>query len=62
VGNVKLSDLSVGIDIFNLFNFNNTVSYLWVQTVANQEGNSYRFAVPNYLTSRRINVRLQMSF
>lgn len=62
VGNLKIANLSVGVDIFNLFNFNNTVSYLWVQTVANQEGNSYRFAVPNYLTSRRINVRFQMNF
>ncbi|MEW5846954.1 MAG: TonB-dependent receptor [Bacteroidota bacterium] len=62
VGNVKIANLSVGVDIFNLFNFNNTVSYLWVQTVSNQEGTSYRFAVPNYLTSRRINVRLQMNF
>jgi len=62
VGNLKIANLSVGVDIFNLFNFNNTVSYLWVQTVANQEGNSYRFAVPNYLTSRRVNVRFQMNF
>lgn len=62
VGNFKIANLSVGVDIFNLFNFNNTVSYLWVQTVANQEGNSYRFAVPNYLTSRRVNVRFQMNF
>ncbi|WP_173074720.1 TonB-dependent receptor [Tenuifilum thalassicum] len=58
----KVSNLSVGIDVFNLFNFNNTVSYLWVQTVFNQEGNSYKFAVPNYLTSRRINVRIQATF
>ncbi|MBC7125087.1 MAG: carboxypeptidase-like regulatory domain-containing protein [Bacteroidales bacterium] len=62
VRNLKVANLSVGVDIFNLFNFNNTVSYLWVQTVANQEGNSYRFAVPNYLTSRRVNVRFQMNF
>lgn len=62
VGNFKIANLSVGVDIFNLFNFYNTVSYLWVQTVANQEGNSYRFAVPNYLTSRRINIRFQMNF
>jgi hypothetical protein len=62
VGNLKVANLLVGVDIFNLFNFNNTVSYLWVQTLANQEGNSYRFAVPNYLTSRRVNVRFQMSF
>jgi len=62
VGILKVANLSVGVDIFNLFNFNNTVSYLWVQTLANQEGNSYRFAVPNYLTSRRVNVRVQMNF
>lgn len=52
----------LGAEVFNLFNFNNTVSYLWIQTVGNQQGESDTFAVPNYLTSRRINIRLQLKF
>jgi len=52
----------LGAEVFNLFNFNNTVSYLWIQTVGNQQGESDTFAVPNYLTSRRLNIRLQLKF
>lgn len=47
----------LGIDIFNLLQRNNTLSYLWVTDVSNQQ-----FAVPNFLTSRQLNVRLQMKF
>lgn len=57
-----INEMAISLDIFNLFNFDNTVSYLWVQTVSNQSGTSYRFAVPNYLTSRRVNLRFQVSF
>ncbi len=57
-----INSLSLSLEIFNLFNFNNTVSYLWVQTVGNQDGESYHFAVPNYLTTRRVNVRIQLTF
>jgi hypothetical protein len=49
-------------EIFNLLNINNTVSYLWVQTVDNQQQQSGLFAVPNYLTSRRLNVKLTIKF
>lgn len=49
-------------EVFNLLDFNNTVSYLWVKTVGNQQGISGEYAVPNYLTSRRINIRLTASF
>ncbi|MCB8964053.1 MAG: carboxypeptidase-like regulatory domain-containing protein [Bacteroidales bacterium] len=52
----------VSAEVFNLFNFNNTVSYMWVQTVGNQDGYADSYAVPNYLTSRRINVKLMVKF
>ncbi len=44
-------------EIFNLLNINNTVSYLWITDV-----NNYQFAIPNYLTSRQLNVRLITKF
>ncbi|MCX7954270.1 MAG: TonB-dependent receptor [Bacteroidales bacterium] len=48
--------LWIGIEIFNLLDINNTVSYQWVGDIY---GNYY--AVPNYLTSRRINLKIIMS-
>ncbi|HET8829877.1 MAG TPA: TonB-dependent receptor [Pelobium sp.] len=44
-------------EVFNLLNINNTVSYLWVTDV-----NNNKYAIPNYLTSRQLNVRLIMKF
>lgn len=40
-------------EVFNLLNINNTVSYLWLKDV-----NSVNYAIPNYLTSRQLNVKL----
>jgi len=48
----------VGLEVFNLLDINNTISYQWIRTVGNQTGQSGQYAVPNYLTSRRINLKL----
>ena len=45
--------LSLHAEIFNLLNFKNTASYLWLN-----DKNSNQYAVPNYLTFRRLNFRL----
>jgi hypothetical protein len=50
-------DLWIGVEVFNLFDINNTISYTWVRDVSNNE-----YAVPNYLTSRLFNVKLQAKF
>ncbi len=47
----------VGIDVFNLLQRNNTLSYLWVTDVTNRQ-----YAVPNFLTSRQLNLKLQVKF
>jgi hypothetical protein len=47
----------VSFEVFNLFQINNTVSYIWVRDV-----NADVFGVPNYLTSRRINLNVMMKF
>ena len=39
-------------EVFNLLNINNTVSFLWLKDVSNNQ-----FAVPNYLTSRQLNIK-----
>jgi len=53
----KLKSLTVGLEVFNLLQVNNTVSYLWVTDVTNR-----RYAVPNYLSARTLNVRLNARF
>lgn len=57
-GPVKwFKDLWIGVEVFNLFDINNTISYTWVRDVYNTE-----YAVPNYLTSRLFNVKLSGRF
>lgn len=47
----------VGLDVFNLLAINNTISHIWIEDI---EGRVW--AVPNYLTNRRVNLRLQVYF
>ena len=47
----------IGIDVFNLLDINNTISHIWIEDI---EGRTW--AVPNYLTTRRVNLRLQANF
>ncbi len=44
-------------EIFNLLEINNTISYSWIKDVQNN-----MFAIPNYLTSRLINIKLIARF
>ena len=48
-----LKDAWIGFELFNLFDINNTISYFWISDIKNQ-----MHAVPNYLTGRRINLKL----
>jgi hypothetical protein len=52
----------ISAEIFNLLGVRNTISYLWVKTVSNQDNIQGQFAVPNYLTGRRFNLRLSVKF
>lgn len=47
----------ISLEIFNLFQIRNTISYLWVRDV-----NGRQYAVPNYLTPRQINLKLVATF
>ncbi len=55
-------DMWISFEVFNLLDINNTISYMWVKTVNNQAGNASQYAVPNYLTSRRFNLKLTAKF
>ena len=52
-----VDDIQVGIEIFNLFNFRNVVSYLWVADIDNLPRR-----VPNYLTARQLNFKITVLF
>lgn len=61
--NVKwIKSLWFSAEVFNLLNINNTISYMWIQTVGNQDNMSGKYAVPNYLTTRRLNFKLTIKF
>jgi hypothetical protein len=47
----------ISLEIFNLFQISNTVSYIWVKDINNRE-----YAVPNYLTPRQLNLKLTVEF
>ena len=47
----------LGLDVFNIFDMQNTNTYYWVSDVYNQQ-----YAVPNYLTGRQLNVKLMAEF
>ena len=53
----RLKEMWVYLEVFNLLQVQNTVSFTWIQDVT---GN--RYAVPNYLTNRQLNLRLQIRF
>jgi len=53
----NLKDAWLTLEIFNLFDLNNTISYYWVSDFQDQ-----MHAVPNYLTGRRINIKISVSF
>ncbi len=52
-----IKSLWISLDVFNLLQISNTVSYLWVTDI-----NSRQYAVPNYLTPRMINLKLGLEF
>jgi hypothetical protein len=53
----QIKDMWLSLEVFNLLGINNTISYLWV---ANNSGDM--FAVPNYLTKRKLNLKLTVKF
>ncbi|MDP4267624.1 MAG: carboxypeptidase-like regulatory domain-containing protein [Bacteroidota bacterium] len=64
--NIKLSQkkcfkfiksLWASMEVFNLLDRRNTLSYTWIMDVTGRQ-----YAIPNYLTSRQLNVRLIAKF
>ncbi len=49
--------MRISLEVFNVLDINNTVSYLWMKDIS---GNQY--AIPNYLTGRKLNLKLSVKF
>jgi hypothetical protein len=52
-----LKGMFLSLEVFNLLQIDNTVSYTWITDVTNRQ-----YAVPNYLTKRQLNIKLQVKF
>lgn len=52
-----VKDLWISLEVFNLINLNNTVDYTWIQDV---QGRYY--GIPEFLTPRRINLKVIARF
>lgn len=50
--------LSVGFEIYNIFNNQNSITNTWVRDVSSKA----QFAIPNFLTPRVFNIRLSAQF
>ncbi len=50
----NFKELSLGLEIFNLFNNQNAITNTWVRDVYSKN----QYAIPNYMTSRVFNVKL----
>jgi hypothetical protein len=53
----KLRSAMISLEVFNLLDINNTISYTWVRT-----SDARQYGVPNFLTSRRLNLKLAVTF
>lgn len=52
-----LKDVWLTLELFNMFQMRNTISYMWIPTV---DGTSY--AIPNTLTPLQVNLKLDITF
>lgn len=53
----SIKNAGIFLEVFNILDINNVSSYLWITDV-----NNSMMAVPNYLTSRLINLKLMIEF
>lgn len=52
-----ITDAWISLEVLNLLQVNNTISYIWVKDVTNRQ-----YAVPNYLTPRQLNLKIVVNF
>ena len=54
----NIRELSVGFEIFNIFDVQNSITNTWVRDVYSKR----QYSIPNYLTPRIFNLRLNIKF
>ena len=54
----QFKELSIGLEIFNMFDVQNSITNTWVRDVYSKR----QYSIPNYLTPRVFNLRLGMRF
>jgi len=52
-----LKNTWLSLEIFNLLDTKNTISHIWIRDISGKQ-----YSIPNYLTGRRINLKLQVRF
>ncbi len=53
-----IESLWLGIEVFNLLQVSNVASYTWITDISNAR----KYAVPNFLTGRQLNLRMSAKF
>ena len=53
----NIKSMWISLEVFNLLQIKNTISYIWVSDIDNR-----RYAVPNHLTPRQVNLKLITRF
>ncbi|MCF6351022.1 MAG: TonB-dependent receptor [Flavobacteriaceae bacterium] len=54
----KFKELSVGLELFNMFDVQNSITNTWVRDVSSRRS----FAIPNFLSGRILNTKISMKF
>ena len=47
----------ISLEIFNILGIRNTINHTWIEDV-----NGRLYAIPNYLTNRRVNLKVGLNF
>jgi hypothetical protein len=47
----------ISLEVFNILGINNTINHTWIEDV-----NGRQYAIPNFLTGRRLNLKLHLEF
>jgi len=55
---VNFNELSTGIELFNMFDVQNSITNTWVKDISSNR----QIAIPNYLSGRILNVKVAMRF
>jgi len=54
----RFKELSVGIELYNMFDVKNSITNTWVRDVSSKQS----YAIPNYLSGRVLNAKVSMRF